>query len=73
LPGWQTSTADIRDYEKLPHNAKKYIEMIEEQIQVPGMYVCKPVCFLAGPKPSFSHFDSFNHMQSMNQLFMYLI
>jgi hypothetical protein len=62
LPGWQTSIADIRDYEKLPHNAKKYIEMIEEKVQVPGMYVCKPVCFLVGSKPSFSHFDHFNHL-----------
>jgi adenylosuccinate synthase len=39
LPGWQSSIADVRDYEKLPHNAKKYIEMIEEKVQVPGMYV----------------------------------
>lgn len=39
LPGWQTSIEDVRDYEKLPHNAKKYIQMIEEHIQVPGMYV----------------------------------
>jgi adenylosuccinate synthase len=39
LPGWKTNIADIRDYEKLPHNAKKYIEMIEEKVQVPGMYV----------------------------------
>jgi len=59
LPGWQTSIADVRDYEKLPHNAKKYIEMIEEKVQVPGMYVCMYVgeskiirtigtCFAAG-------------------------
>jgi adenylosuccinate synthase len=38
FPGWKTSIEDIRDYEKLPHNAKKYIEMIEEKVQVPGMY-----------------------------------
>jgi adenylosuccinate synthase len=39
LPGWQTSIEDVRDYEKLPHNAKKYIQMIEENVQVPGTYV----------------------------------
>jgi hypothetical protein len=48
LPGWETSIADVRDYEKLPHNAKKYIEMIEEKVQVPGMYVCMYVCMYAG-------------------------
>jgi adenylosuccinate synthase len=56
FPGWQTNIADVRDYEKLPHNAKKYIEMIEEKVQVPGTYVHKPVYFLAGPKPSFITF-----------------
>lgn len=39
LPGWETSIADVRDYEKLPHNAKKYIEMIEEKVQVPVKWI----------------------------------
>ncbi|KDR10573.1 adenylosuccinate synthetase isoform X2 [Zootermopsis nevadensis] len=39
LPGWQTSIEDVRDYEKLPHNAKKYIQMIEEHIQVPVKWI----------------------------------
>jgi adenylosuccinate synthase len=43
LPGWQTSIEDVRDYEKLPDNAKEYIRMIEEHVQVPGMYVA-PSC-----------------------------
>lgn len=47
LPGWQTSIEGVRDYEKLPQNAKKYIEMIEQKVQVPGMYACVPVRFLA--------------------------
>jgi adenylosuccinate synthase len=38
LPGWQTSIGGVRDYENLPENAKKYIETIEEYVQVPGTY-----------------------------------
>jgi hypothetical protein len=45
LPGWQASIEGVRDYENLPHNAKKYIEMIEEYVQVPGTYVCLPFMF----------------------------
>ena len=29
LPGWQSSTVGIRQFDKLPINAKKYIETIE--------------------------------------------
>ena len=29
LPGWQSSTVGIREFDKLPTNAKKYIETIE--------------------------------------------
>jgi adenylosuccinate synthase len=36
FPGWQTSIEGVRDYEKLPQNAKKYIEMIEEKVQEIG-------------------------------------
>jgi adenylosuccinate synthase len=42
LPGWQTSIEGVRDYENLPQNAKKYVEMIEEYVQVPGTYVYCP-------------------------------
>jgi len=30
LPGWQSKTSDIADYNKLPENAKKYLERISE-------------------------------------------
>lgn len=30
LPGWQESTFGIKEYEKLPENAKKYLKRIEE-------------------------------------------
>jgi len=30
LPGWQTSTSDIRDSKKLPAQAQKYIARLEQ-------------------------------------------
>lgn len=35
LPGWQASTSDIRDYEKLPAQAKQYVARLEELISCP--------------------------------------
>jgi adenylosuccinate synthase len=35
LPGWQSPTSDIRDYEKLPAQARKYISRLEELISCP--------------------------------------
>ena len=35
LPGWKQSTADIRRYENLPVNAKRYIAYIAEFLDVP--------------------------------------
>ena len=35
LPGWKQSTADIRRYENLPVNAKRYIAYINEFLDVP--------------------------------------
>jgi len=32
LPGWQSPTSDIRDYEKLPAQAKQYVARLEELI-----------------------------------------
>ncbi len=34
MPGWQTKTAGIRDWEKLPMNARHYIERIESLLGV---------------------------------------
>ncbi len=36
LPGWMTSTENVRTVEGLPENARKYIEFIEEKLGVPG-------------------------------------
>jgi len=33
LPGWKATTSDIRDFKKLPINARKYIRRIEELIE----------------------------------------
>lgn len=33
--GWKTDISDIRDYEKLPENAKKYVEFIEQRLNIP--------------------------------------
>jgi adenylosuccinate synthase len=35
LPGWKQSTADVRRYEELPTNAKRYIAYIAEFLNVP--------------------------------------
>jgi adenylosuccinate synthase len=35
LPGWQSSTFGITDYEKLPANAKHYLKRLEECVGVP--------------------------------------
>lgn len=35
LPGWETDITNIRDYDQLPINARKYIEAIEEFSDVP--------------------------------------
>jgi len=34
-PGWQTSTAEVRSWENLPENAKKYLSRISEILDVP--------------------------------------
>lgn len=39
VPGWKASTQGITKYEKLPANAKKYIEKIETLAEVPINYI----------------------------------
>ncbi len=34
IPGWKENTAGIKDYENLPHNAKKYLQFIEDSLKV---------------------------------------
>lgn len=39
MPGWKTSTRGLTDFNKLPKNAKKYIEEIEKQANVTIKYI----------------------------------
>lgn len=39
MPGWNTSTENVREYSDLPENAKNYIEKIEELLDVPGKII----------------------------------
>uniref|UniRef100_A0A8C4SQP0 Adenylosuccinate synthetase n=1 Tax=Erpetoichthys calabaricus TaxID=27687 RepID=A0A8C4SQP0_ERPCA len=39
LPGWNTDTSSARTFEELPENAQKYVQFIEEHLDVPGKYL----------------------------------
>lgn len=39
LPGWETDITKIKSYEDLPENAKKYLDYIENYLQVPIQWV----------------------------------
>ncbi|MGC8938354.1 MAG: adenylosuccinate synthetase, partial [Thermodesulfovibrio sp.] len=34
LPGWKESTRGIKNYENLPDNAKKYLQLIEDSLKI---------------------------------------
>nr|CAD7395473.1 unnamed protein product [Timema poppensis] len=36
LPGWNSNIENIREYDKLPECARKYVERIEDLLQIPG-------------------------------------
>jgi len=40
LPGWQSDTTDIRDYDQLPEAARNYVSRVEELISCPVNLVC---------------------------------
>jgi adenylosuccinate synthase len=40
LPGWKTSTCDIRTFKDLPPAAKKYVNLLEEMIGCPANLIC---------------------------------
>jgi adenylosuccinate synthase len=43
LPGWQSSTAGIRDWSKLPHKAQEYLKFLSDYLGVPlGMISTGP-------------------------------
>ncbi|XP_038206434.1 adenylosuccinate synthetase [Zerene cesonia] len=39
LPGWACSTEDVRELSKLPPNAKAYVKLIEDYLQIPVKYI----------------------------------
>ncbi|XP_026333290.1 adenylosuccinate synthetase isoform X3 [Hyposmocoma kahamanoa] len=39
LPGWGTSIEDIREFSKLPWEARSYVKTIEEFLQIPIKYI----------------------------------
>jgi adenylosuccinate synthase len=40
LPGWQTPTVDIRQYDELPPQAQRYIARLEELVSCPAELIC---------------------------------
>lgn len=34
MPGWEKSTANVRDFRDLPENAKDYVRFIEKDLEV---------------------------------------
>jgi adenylosuccinate synthase len=39
LPGWQSSTGDVRKLEDLPINARRYLDRLEELTEAPVQWV----------------------------------
>ncbi|KAH8265464.1 hypothetical protein KR038_008432 [Drosophila bunnanda] len=39
LPGWQTSTEDVRNFKELPENAQNYVRFLESELSVPVRWV----------------------------------
>jgi len=39
LPGWQTSTSDVRQFEDLPSQAQQYVKRLEEHIGCPASLI----------------------------------
>lgn len=35
LPGWKEDVSDIREYDKLPDNARRFVETVEKHVEVP--------------------------------------
>jgi len=35
LPGWKESTIGVTEYDKLPGNARRYLERVQELVRVP--------------------------------------
>lgn len=35
--GWQTNTEGVRSFDKLPPSAQQYVQMIEDNLNIPGI------------------------------------
>lgn len=36
MPGWEKCTEEIREFNDLPENAKRYIWKVENYLEIPG-------------------------------------
>lgn len=44
FPGWRgRSTSECRTFNSLPHNARLYVQFIEQFLGVPGTLICSSV------------------------------
>lgn len=39
LPGWKTCIADCKTWESLPPNARKYVEFVEQELEIPIRWI----------------------------------
>ena len=39
LPGWKTDIRGIRDFDRLPENAKAYVLFVEKEVGIPVRYI----------------------------------
>lgn len=46
VEGWQSAIEGIRSFDKLPPNAHKYIQIIEEYLDIPGMFICNIIAYI---------------------------
>ena len=47
VPGWKSNIAGCKGYEDLPINAKKYVETIEQYLNIPGILILFIVNFFS--------------------------
>lgn len=63
VEGWQSTTEGVRSLDKLPPNAYKYIRMIEEYLNVPGIKMfLYPTVHGEIKKKVFSHYISWDNL-----------
>lgn len=63
MPGWQTSTYGVTDYNQMPQKARDYIERIEQLLKIPIVIIS------TGPDRKHTIVRK-NHMQSISSFFV---